>query len=61
LGQNEMKPKGGMPLRVRLTKGFGLAASQGRLLPATDLPDRQHIYRVVRDSVVDEVANATYK
>jgi len=23
-GQNEMRPKRGMPLRVRLTKGFGL-------------------------------------
>jgi hypothetical protein len=61
LGQNEVRPKGGMPSRVRLTKGFGLTASQVRLLPTTDMPDRQHIYRVVRDPVVDEVANAAYQ
>jgi hypothetical protein len=51
----------GMPLRVRLTKGFGLTASQGGLLPTTDMPDGQDIYRVVRDPVVDEVPNAAYK
>ncbi len=40
---------------------FGLAASQGGQLPAADMPDRQHIHRVVRDAVIDEVANTTYE
>lgn len=50
-----------MPLRVRLTKGFGLTASQRRLSSAADVPDRQHIYRVRRDAVVDEVPDAPYE
>jgi hypothetical protein len=61
LGQNEMTPKRGMPLHVRLTKGFGLAASQGGLLPAADMPDRQYINCARRDAVVDEVPDAPYQ
>jgi hypothetical protein len=47
-----------MPLRVRLTKGFGLTASQGGLLTAADMPDSQYINRVRRDTVVNEVPDA---
>ena len=50
-----------MPLRVRLTKGFGLTASQSRLLAAADMPDRQHINCVRRDAVVNEVPDASYE
>jgi hypothetical protein len=50
-----------MPLRVRLTKGFGLTASESGLLPTTDMPDCQYIYCVVRDPVIDEVPDAAYK
>ena len=56
-----MKPKRGVPLRVRLTKEFGLTVSQRRLLAAADMPDRQHIYCVGCDAVVDEVPDAPYE
>ena len=59
LAKNEMMPKAGMPWSVRLTKGFGLTASQCGLLSATDMPDRQHIYCVRRDAVVNEVPDAS--
>lgn len=50
-----------MPLRVRLTKGFGLTASQCGLLSAADMPDRQYINCVRRDAIVDEVPDAPYQ